>query len=113
MKESGVHAVIFEQTLKVVVQLTFCKPWVDRETKSMNIKQYFVLDFETMIQLKDYLKNQLSLAQCKGIDMQRQRKVVVSLTTIMCEFDTLSDEGEVLADIYGVIQQTLVELTSA
>ena len=79
----------------------------------MNIKQYFVLDFATMIQLKDYLKNQLSLLQCKSVDLKRQRKVVVSLTTIMCEFDTLSEEGEVLADIYSVIETTFIELKSA
>jgi len=113
LKESTVQSVIFEQTLKIVVQLTFCKPWVDKETRSMNIKQYFVLDFATMIQLKDYLKNKLSLVQCKSVDLKRKRKVVVSLTTIMCEFDTLSEEGEVLADIYSVIETTFIELKSA
>jgi len=66
-----------------------------------------------MLQLKDYLKSQLGVAKCKRIDFKRQRKVVVSLTTLMCEFDSLSDKGEVLADVYQVIQDSFVEITQA
>jgi hypothetical protein len=57
----------------------------------MHIKQYFTIGFNTLVQLKDYLKQQLSIQDDrKRIDFKRQRLVVVSLTTLMCEFDTLS-----------------------
>jgi hypothetical protein len=42
------------------------------------------------------------------IDFKHQRLVMVSLTTLMCEFDTLSDSGEVLADIYDAIEENFV-----
>jgi hypothetical protein len=51
---------MFEQTLKILVCLTMTKPYINKETKSMTIKGYFTLDFETLIQLKDYLKQQIS-----------------------------------------------------
>lgn len=80
----------------------------------MHIKQYFTIDFNTLVQLKDYLKQQLSIQDDrKRIDFKRQRLVVVSLTTLMCEFDTLSSSAEVLADIYQAIQDHYDQLTEA
>ena len=80
----------------------------------MHIKQYFTIDFNTLVQLKDYLKQQLSIQDDrKRIDFKRQRLVVVSLTTLMCEFDTLSQSAEVLADIYQAIQDHYDQLTVA
>ena len=38
---------------------------------------------------------------------------MASLTTLMCEFDTLSDSGEVLADIHSAIEQNFVEISQA
>lgn len=55
---------LFEQTLKILVYLTVTKPYINKETKSMSIKGYFTLDFATLLQLKDYLKQQIS--QNKG-----------------------------------------------
>ena len=65
------QSLIFEQTLKIVVYLTSCKPYVDRESKMMNIKHYLQLDFNTMVQLKEYLLSQLSLEKCRDIDFKR------------------------------------------
>ena len=33
---------------------------------------------------------------------------MVSLTTLMCEFDTLSDSGEVINDIYQAVQENFI-----
>ena len=105
---------MFEQTLKVLVYLTVTKPYINKDTKSMTIKGYFTLDFETLVQLKDYLKQQISQNKGqKSIDFKDQRMVVVSLTTLMCEFDTLSDSAEVLNDIYSAIDDNFSEITQA
>jgi hypothetical protein len=64
--------------------------------------------------LKDYLKQQIKVNKGqKIIDFKHQRLVMVSLTTLMCEFDTLSESGEVLADIYDAIQENFVQITEA
>jgi hypothetical protein len=39
--------------------------------------------------------------------------VVVSVTTLMCEFDTLSESAEVLEDIYSSIEENFQEITQA
>ena len=74
----------------------------------MIIKGYFTINFETLVQLKDYLKNQI-LENSRGkrsIDFKHQRLVVVSLSTLMCEFDTLSETSEVLEDTFQAIQDS-------
>jgi hypothetical protein len=38
---------------------------------------------------------------------------MVSLTTLMCEFDTLSESGEVLADVYDGILHNFNQITEA
>ena len=112
--QDHIQNILFEQTLKFLVQLTITKPYINKESKTMQIKQYFMLDFDTLIQLKDYLKEQIRQNKNqKVIDFKHQRQVVVSLTTLMCEFDTLSDSGEVLADVYSAIEQNFVEISQA
>jgi spore coat polysaccharide biosynthesis protein SpsF (cytidylyltransferase family) len=112
--QNHVQSILFEQTLKFLVQLTITKPYVNKESKTMQIKQYFMLDFDTLIQLKDYLKEQIRQNKNQRvIDFKHQRQVVVSLTILMCEFDTLSDSGEVLADVYSAIEQNFVEISQA
>lgn len=103
----------FEQCLKIISNLTFFKPQVDRSTNSLRIKTYLSLDFETMLQLKDYLKLQLTLEKAVLTDFKSQRMVLKSLTTIMCEFDSLSNKFEVLDDVFGVVQQSFTSLIEA
>ena len=55
-KGNHIFSMIFEQTLKFLVYLTITKPYMNKSEKSMQIKQYFVLEFGTLVQLKDYLK---------------------------------------------------------
>lgn len=105
-KASGIQSIVFDQALMIVVYLTYTRPQVQKETRSMAIRRLFSIDFDTMVQLKDYLQEQLTLEKSRGVDLKRQRMVLVSLTTIMCEFDTLSDTGEVLTAIYQVISNS-------
>ena len=81
----------------------------------MIIKGYFTINFETLVQLKDYLKNQI-LENSRGqrsIDFKHQRLVVVSLSTLMCEFDTLSETSEVLEDTFQAIQDSFDPIVKA
>ena len=41
--------ILFEKTLKILVYLTITKPYINKETKSMSIKGYFIIDFETLL----------------------------------------------------------------
>jgi hypothetical protein len=49
---------LFEETLKFLVYLTITKPCMNKAEKSMELKG-FVIEFETLVQLKDYLKDQI------------------------------------------------------
>ncbi len=61
----------------------------------MHIK-YFVVDLQTLIQLKEYVCSCITdLA-----DQHIEREAMKSLTQLMCEFDTMSDKGEVLDALY-------------
>lgn len=53
---SGTNCHTFEQTLKFLVYLTITKPYVEKEARCMHIKSQFIVDFDTLLQLKDYLK---------------------------------------------------------
>ena len=73
-----------------------------------------MLEFGTLVQLKDYLMEQIKNNKGqKIIDFKHQRLVMVSLTTLMCEFDTLSDSGEVINDIYQATQENFIQITQA
>jgi len=64
----------------------------------MQIK-YFVLDLQSLIQLKDYVCACITNLGEKHV----ARAAIKSLTQLMCEFDTMSDHGEVLNALYTSI----------
>ena len=112
-KDFCLQPIIFSKTLNFLVLLTTVKPLVCRENKTLMIKMYFELGLGTLVDLKDYLKQQIQLKDTleKGgstIDFSNQRLVVKSLMIIMCEFDTLSESNEVLSDIWEVIDSNFM-----
>jgi hypothetical protein len=80
------------------VNLTVTKPYVPADTRKMNIK-YFVIDLPALISLKDYVCSCITKLGEHHID----RSAIKSLTQLMCEFDTMSEKGEVLDAIYQSI----------
>ena len=64
----------------------------------MHIK-YFIVDLQTLIQLKDYVCSCIT----DMVDQHIEREAMKSLTQLMCEFDTMSDKGEVLDALYKSI----------
>lgn len=67
----------------------------------MQIK-YFTLDLQALISLKDYV------CSCIGLgEVCTERAAIRSLTQLMCEFDTMSENGEVLDALYSSIIKSL------
>jgi hypothetical protein len=95
MLRTAASDMVKQCALKVLVHLTVTKPYVPTETREMKIK-YFKMELPALIQLKDYIC--LCITQM-GED-KTDRAAVKSLTQLMCEFDTMSDRGEVLDALY-------------
>ena len=68
----------------------------------MTIK-YFKIELDSLISLKNYL--------CGAIESPTviNRQVIRSLTILMCEFDTMSDKGEVVEAIYATLSQSIYD----
>ena len=65
--------------------------------------KYFNIDLPTLIQLKDYLCGVLKATNGQAI----ARQAIKSLSELMCEFDTMSETGEVINMLYAEINQAM------
>lgn len=95
MLRTATSDMVKQCALKVLVHLTVTKPYVPTDTREMKIK-YFKMELPALIQLKDYI----CLCITQMGDDKTDRAAVKSLTQLMCEFDTMSDRGEVLDALY-------------
>lgn len=84
-----------KSALRILVHLTVTKPYVPAEKREMHIR-YFIMELPALVSLKDYI--------CSCITQMGEtctdRPAIKSLTQLMCEFDTMSDRGEVLDALY-------------
>jgi hypothetical protein len=93
---------VTKSALKILVHLTVTKPYVPAETQEMHIK-YFKMELPALISLKDYV---CSCITQMG-ESKTDRPAIKSLTLLMCEFDTMSDRGEVLDALYTSIMTAM------
>jgi len=68
--------------------------------------RYFQIDLQSLISLKDYLCNAIQNAQSVV-----QRQTIRSLTVLMCEFDTMSETGEVVDAVYSTLNNAISQET--
>ena len=93
--------------LKILVHLTVTKPYVPPETQEMHIK-YFKMGLPALISLKDYICSCITQVGEGCTD----RPAIKSMTQLMCEFDTMSDRGEVLDALYTSIMGAMASQQS-
>lgn len=91
-----------KSALKILVHLTVSKPFVPPESHEMHIK-YFVMRLSDLVALKDYICSCITQVGETSTD----RPAIKSLTQLMCEFDTMSDRGEVLDALYSSIMHAM------
>jgi hypothetical protein len=103
LQQEKTNSLVKKSALKILVHMTASKPYVPPETREMQIK-YFVMNLPALVQLKDYI--------CSCITQMGEacadRPAIKSLTQLMCEFDTMSDRGEVLDALYTCIMNAIV-----